>query len=409
MSAHTRAAVARRTKAPAPGDERVIPVTLSTGAVDSDGESIDQASWRLERFLANPIALYQHDRWCEPIGYYRRVRVEGDALRADLVLYDDATSPEAAIVWRRYEQGGPVALSVGFACPRTADEERDGRTVRVLYDCELEECSVVSIPSNPEAVAEARAKAADLYRRHHRAAVAAHHTRKSPMNKFQQQCAKAGMSPEEFAAKAGMSPEELAKLMDGSAPVELAQKAAEVFQCSIDDLLDVATGVDPTTELPADGSKGAKVAELVKALGAKSIEEALVKAKALDAMRGEHADLSRRVKGLEARVAEDRAARDARERGEVMEEFRRNGVLTPAREKGKVGGHLKSLKTASEVRSYLDTLEPALDAAPPAREPALDAARDLPEADLTEAARATGISIEKLKASRAQLKAAARP
>lgn len=378
--------------------ERVIPVVMSTADVDSDGEVIDQASWNLTRFLANPIALYQHDLWCEPIGFYRDVRVEEGRLRGELVLYDDATSPEAGIVWSRYQQGGPIALSVGFFCPRAVDEEREGRSVRVLYDCELEECSVVSIPANPNAVAEARAKAADLYRRHR--AVKAQHPRKSSMNQFEKMCAKAGMTPAEFAAKAGITADELAKLMDGSADTALKTKAAEVLQCSLDDLLDQGTGVDPTTELP-------EVADLLKALGAKTLSEALVKAKALDALRGEHTDLSRRVKGLETRIAEDRAARDAREREEALEAFRKTGVLTPAREQGKVGAHLKGLRSAADVRSYLDTLEPVVDAGSPARQP--EVSIGLPDSDLAEAAAATGISLEKLKTAAAEHKARQRP
>lgn len=400
MSAHLRSAVARRQKDAAPPTaERVIPVILSTGDVDSDGEVIDQASWKLGRFLANPIALYQHDLRCDPIGFYRRVRVEGNALKADLVLYDDATSPEAGIVWSRYQQGGPVALSVGFSCPRAVDEERGGRSVRVLFDCELEEASVVSIPANPNAVAEARAKAAALYRRHQRA-LAAHHPRKSKMNKFAQQLAKAGMTPEQFAAKAGMTPDEVAKLMDGSADQGMKEKAATALQCSLDDLLDIAEGEDPTNELPLELGKAADVATLVKALGAKTVGEAIVKAKALDAMRSEHADLSHRMKGLETRVAEDRAARDARERDEALESFRKSGVLTPAREKGKVGGHLKSLKTAAEVKSYLDTLEPVVDTTPAARQGAIETDKALlSDDDIAETSRITGISVEKLKAS----------
>lgn len=390
--------------------ERVIPVILSTGDVDSDGEVIDQASWRLGRFLANPIALYRHDRSCEPIGFYRRVRVEGGVLRADLVLYDDRTSPEAGIVWSRYRQGGPVAFSVGFSCPRAVTEERGGQSVRVLYDCELEEASVVSIPANPFAIAEARAKGAALYRRHQRAQIAAHHPRKSKMNKFAKLLAAKGMTPEEFGAKAGLSPEEVAKLMDGSADQPTKEKAAEALQCSLDDLLDVAEGEDPANELPLELGKAAEVPALLKALGAKTIAEATVKAKALDALRGEHTDLSRRVKSMETTLRADAEARDARERDEALEQYRRVGVLTPAREKGKVGAHLKSLKSAAEVKSYLDTLEPAADATPPARQGAVEGAPPtITDEDFAETSKATGIPVEKLKASAASLKAAARP
>lgn len=412
MSAHVRSAVARRTKgAPPAAGERVIPVILSTGDVDSDGEVIDQASWRLERFLANPIALYQHDRTCEPIGFYRRVRVESDALKAGLVLYDDETSPEAKLVWNRYQQGGPVAFSVGLACPRAAAEEREGRPVRVLYDCELEEASVVSIPANPNAIAEARAKGAALYRRH-RAAQAHHPRKKTPMNPFQKLLADKGMTMEEFAAKAGLSMDECKALAEGAATDEQKQKAADAFEMSLDDMLDVLTGedeedvvppvVDPAAKSKKTPARRAKTASgsFVEMLGAKDEADAKVKLQALIDAREEHRELSTRVKSLEANVRKSSEAGEAAARERVLEKYRGLGVLTKAREAGKVGAQLAKYKSAAEVESYLDTLDPVADATPAARQAEVGTAPDgVTEKHLKEVSAETGIPVEKLKKS----------
>jgi HK97 family phage prohead protease len=132
--------------------ERVIPMVMSTGAVNSYGEVVDQGSWKLDRFLRNPVALYQHDTDREPIGYWRNVRVEDDALRGDLVLSPPGVSADADRIWARYESKAPIACSVGFYPGRIVRREVDGKERRVLVDCELEEISVVTLPADPLAV-----------------------------------------------------------------------------------------------------------------------------------------------------------------------------------------------------------------------------------------------------------------
>lgn len=132
--------------------ERVIPMVMSTSAVNSYGEVVDQGSWKLDRFLRNPVALYQHDTDREPIGYWRNVRVEDDALRGDLVLSPPGVSADADRIWARYESKAPIACSVGFYPGRIVRREVDGKERRVLVDCELEEISVVTLPADPLAV-----------------------------------------------------------------------------------------------------------------------------------------------------------------------------------------------------------------------------------------------------------------
>ena len=56
-------------------------------------------------------------------------------------------------MWARYQQAGPIAASVGFDPGREVKEEREGREVTVLHDCDLVEASVVSVPADPGAVA----------------------------------------------------------------------------------------------------------------------------------------------------------------------------------------------------------------------------------------------------------------
>lgn len=417
---HTRSTVLRlaapaspaAAKAP-PSGERTIPVVASTDDVDFYDEIVDQASWRLARFARNPVALYQHDRRCDPIGYYRDVRVDEGGLKATLVLYDDATSPEAGRVWRRYCQGGPVPLSVGFSCKRTKTEERGGKKVRVLLDCELEEISVVTIPANPQCVAEARVKGIALYR-HHRALAAHHRRNTTPMNPLQKLLAAKGMTPEDFAAKAGLSADDMTALAAGDASDEVKTKAAGALEMELDDFVDALLGEEEGEEEPppvveaskAKGARGrksapaaAEVDELLKALGAKSVGEAVVKAQALKDARDEHRGNAARLKSLEASVREQAESAEKSARAAVLQKYRDLGVLTPAREKGKVGAQVAKYSKAADVESYLDTLDPVADAAPAARQPESATRDGLSEKQLAEVSAETGIPVEKLKAS----------
>lgn len=438
MSARRRDASVRRpggrTRA-ADGAERVIPLVASTDEVDFYGEVVDQETWRLGRFLKNPTALYQHERGAEPIGFYRDVRValgEGRReLRMTLVLYSDDLAPPARLVWGRYCAGGPVPFSVGFSTPRTKEETRDGRKVRVLLDCELEEVSVVTIPANASAVAEARQKGLALYRRHsHRARTTAQKAT-TTMDPFEKLLSEKGMTPETLAAKAGMTQDEYNLAIEGGSPEMLAKIAAalELDPAALAELLggEEETEVELSAEELAAKEAAAKAAkakaakgkgtkaktappteetdeDLAALLGARSPREAALKIKALLATRDEAAAPAARLKALETELAALRGASESREREAALAEYRAKGVLTPAREAGKVGKHLAGLKTAADVRAFLDVLEPVADAGGPAREPAHEDGV-LGERHLKELAAETGMKVEDLKAAAAELRA----
>lgn len=161
-----RAAKPEAEKATVGDDDRTFDFVLSTNAVDSYGEVCDAGSWRLDRFEANPIALYQHDRGQGfslgaqpyPIGYWSNVRVEGDQLLGTLNV--SRATEQAETVYKLLKEGTLRACSVGFMPGRIEDEiDSKGRVVKTtLYDCELFECSVVMVPANPEAVALSRTK-----------------------------------------------------------------------------------------------------------------------------------------------------------------------------------------------------------------------------------------------------------
>lgn len=277
--------------------ERAIPMVLSTAEVNSYGEIVDQASWRLDRFARNPVALYQHDASSDPIGYWRDVRVEDGELRATLVLYDDATSPEAARVWARYQQGGPIAASVGFDPGREVTEERDGREVTVLYDSTLVEASVVSVPADPGAVARRTLGGQTT------AGVRTLARMDIPAIKTAIEEVLAALDPEAMAPQVEMLRSVLAAIDGPAEEMEAAPKPEE------------AMGDDPSKMKEGDPK------------GEKKLSHAELRARAAQAV-----DLEARVKTLSAEVSQLRAARDADERARVLSAHRTRGALTPAME-----------------------------------------------------------------------------
>lgn len=139
--------------------KRTVDFIASSEAIDSYDEVIDQRSWRLDRYLANPVVLYAHNSRELPIGYAKNVRVEDGKLQCSVQFVDAKANPIADNVWHSIEQGSLRAVSVGFIPNTVKAEKRNGRDVFVLSDCELHELSVVPIPANPEATAKMKIRA----------------------------------------------------------------------------------------------------------------------------------------------------------------------------------------------------------------------------------------------------------
>jgi HK97 family phage prohead protease len=133
--------------------KRSVDAVVSDETIDAYGEIVDSASWKLERYLRNPVVLHQHDH-SAPMGRAESVRVEGGALCASIVFANTDLGNE---LLQLYSEGALRAFSVGFRPGRVTTETVNGRTVERLLDCELLEISCVSVPANPNAVARHKA------------------------------------------------------------------------------------------------------------------------------------------------------------------------------------------------------------------------------------------------------------
>ena len=130
---------------------------LSDETPDRIGDIIMAAGWQLANFKRNPIALFGH-RGDFPIGTWRNLRVEGTALRGELVVAPEGTSERIDEIRRLVNAGILRAVSVGFR-PSAYEALKDGDGNFTGYRFtkqELLETSLVSIPANPNALAVAK-------------------------------------------------------------------------------------------------------------------------------------------------------------------------------------------------------------------------------------------------------------
>lgn len=128
---------------------------LSDATPDRYDDIIMTSGWELENFNKNPIALFAH-MGSFPVGTWKDVRVEENALRGTLVLAKEGTSDRIDEIRKLVDADILRAVSVGFQ--PLEFEERKGDTYGLVYTKqELVECSLVSVPANPNALNVAKA------------------------------------------------------------------------------------------------------------------------------------------------------------------------------------------------------------------------------------------------------------
>ena len=144
--------IVKREAAPPPaGDPREF--VMSDGSVDRMGDVIEPEGWRLDEFQRNPVALFNHDP-SFPIGRWRDVGVKKGQLTGRLELMEPVS-------WRLKELHAAVdagvlrAVSVGFHSDSFEPLGKSGG--RRFTEAELVECSLVSVPANPNALSTVKA------------------------------------------------------------------------------------------------------------------------------------------------------------------------------------------------------------------------------------------------------------
>jgi len=128
--------------------EGEVEFTVSTNALDSQGERIDVAGIDLADFKKNPVVLWGHDGFNLPIAKATKIWKEGNKLmsRAKFYLKDEF----ARKVYDYIVDGYLNAVSIGGVVEEWGE---DGMTISKM---KMKEYSVVSIPANQEAVVHSK-------------------------------------------------------------------------------------------------------------------------------------------------------------------------------------------------------------------------------------------------------------
>jgi HK97 family phage prohead protease len=136
--------------------DRVLEFVGSTEIPDRDGEVIRADGWDLKNYRKNPVFMWAHRYDQPPIGKALKVKAEDGKLKFKIEFADQETYPFADTVYRLYKGGFMSATSVGFVPKEWEDGDDDKAPKRTYTKQELLELSAVPVPSNPDALVQAR-------------------------------------------------------------------------------------------------------------------------------------------------------------------------------------------------------------------------------------------------------------
>ena len=145
-------------------DSNGMAFVLSDATPDRFGDVVEPKGWEYKNFLRHPIALFNHNPDA-PIGKWSGLRHNDKDFRGRLILAPEGTSPRIDEIRKLVEADILKAVSVGFKAIKSEplNPDQTGRDPfggmlgpkRYLAQ-ELVECSLVSIPANPNALAVAK-------------------------------------------------------------------------------------------------------------------------------------------------------------------------------------------------------------------------------------------------------------
>lgn len=132
-------------------DKKRFTFTINTSAKDRHGTVIEPRGVDYSAFQRNPVVLFNHD-YDRPIGRAANVQLRGDALIAEVEF--DEEDEFAQGIRRKVEQKYLNGASIGFMIREWTEDEEDS-TFRVI-ESELVEFSIVTVPSNRDALVMSR-------------------------------------------------------------------------------------------------------------------------------------------------------------------------------------------------------------------------------------------------------------
>jgi HK97 family phage prohead protease len=129
---------------------------ISSAAVDRDGDVITPSGWRTEAWKKNPQVLWMHDTRVPAPAKGVRIYVEDGKLKSVAEFLPEGVNPFADMLLAMVDNGFLNASSVGFTPIRWefVEDDEERRFGVNFLEQELLEWSLVTVPSNPEALVE---------------------------------------------------------------------------------------------------------------------------------------------------------------------------------------------------------------------------------------------------------------
>ncbi len=147
------------------GDDasRQMLFAISSEAVDRDTDTVAIDGWDLANYRNNPVVLFGHNYWnnvAPVVGKSLSEFIEKKMLKSLMEFTPQGTVPLADTLYALYANGFMHATSVGFIASdfEFVEDDLDRPWGIDFLEQELLEYSLVPVPSNPEALAEARSK-----------------------------------------------------------------------------------------------------------------------------------------------------------------------------------------------------------------------------------------------------------
>lgn len=128
-----------------------IEIVGSTEAIDRDGEVLSIDGWDLKHYNKNPVVLESHDYWSPAIGR-AKVSIKDKKMIFKIEFPPEGVHPRADLFKKLYKLGFMKASSVGFIPKEWELGDGDKKPRRTFTKQELLEISLVTVPSNPEAL-----------------------------------------------------------------------------------------------------------------------------------------------------------------------------------------------------------------------------------------------------------------
>jgi HK97 family phage prohead protease len=141
--------------APPPGGEP-DEFVMSDGSVDRMGDVVDPAGWELDSIKSDPVVLFNHNR-DHIVGRWTNIRVKDGQLIGRIIWVKSDKWPMAQYIRDLVREGVLRTVSVGFqpVSKEPLNKEQRNGPFRFTRQ-QLLECSLVSVPANPNALAIAK-------------------------------------------------------------------------------------------------------------------------------------------------------------------------------------------------------------------------------------------------------------